>query len=62
MTEDQKLAELLTGCLADLGAQTPDGTARARDALRQIEEISPGEIEAMASRLQLHRLKRTTAH
>ena len=62
MTEDQKLADLLTGCLADLIGKSPESTARTRDALQQIEEVAPGEIEAMASRLQLRRLTRTTAH
>lgn len=62
MTADQKLAQVLTECIAELSSGTPDGSARARAALHQIEEIAPGEIEAMAARLQLHRLKRTTAH
>lgn len=62
MTDDQRMAALLTECLADLDLNSADGRAGIRAALRQIEEISPGEVEAMAARLQLHRLGRTTAH
>lgn len=62
MTEDTKLAALLTECLNELSRDTPAGDVRAVDALRQIETAAPGELRQMADRLHLARLPRTTAH
>ena len=62
MTNDARLAQLLTECLADLDLNSADGRAGIRAALREIEEISPGEVEAMAARLQMSRLGLRTRH
>ena len=62
MTEDAKLAALLTECLNELSRDTPAGDVRAVDALRQIEAAAPGELRQMADRLKLARLPRTSAH
>lgn len=62
MTDDRRMAALLSECLADLDLNSADGRAGIRAALREIEEISPGEVEAMAARLQMCRLGLTTKH
>lgn len=62
MTNDQRMAALLTECIAELDTKSADGRAGIQNLLRQIEEVSPGEVEAMAARLQLHRLGLKTAH
>lgn len=58
MTDDQRMAAVLTECLADLDLSSADGTAGIKSMLRQIEEAASGSLEQMASRIQLARLPR----
>ncbi|RZJ47395.1 MAG: hypothetical protein EON87_00745 [Brevundimonas sp.] len=70
MSKDQKLSALLSECVADLDLESPCSAAGIKALLRQIEEVSPGEVEAispglleqMVGGLQLARLPRTSAH
>lgn len=62
MCDDERLAVILTECLAELQTDTVEGRAGVLTLLRQIEDISPGEVRAMSQRLQLHRMSAGTAH
>lgn len=62
MTNDARMAALMTECLAELAHPDDAGQARALQLLGQVEALSPGLIEQMAARLQLARLPRTPAH
>ncbi|HWW10964.1 MAG TPA: hypothetical protein VN018_00505 [Brevundimonas sp.] len=62
MKDDQRMVALLSECLAELDQPTPTSADLMRFLLAQVEETAPGQIEAMAARLQLRRLGMQTAH
>lgn len=61
MSNDTKLAALMTECLSELDQPGADAT-KVRAILAEIEVLAPGQIEAMAARLQLRRLGLATRH
>ena len=61
-TDQEKAALLIRLLKATLQIDTAADGACIRAVLREIEEISPGEVEAMAARLQMRRLGLTTKH
>lgn len=62
MTNDQRMAALLNECLAELDLQTDAADEAARAVLRRIEAASPGELRAIADRLEQRRLRTATRH